>query len=113
MSENILQSLIDKMTLELKTIYGDKLREIIVFGSQARGDADEWSDIDIMVLVDIPKDEIADYDRIATDSASRIGVSNGVLISLLTQNTGFFNHWKQYLPLYANIKNEGKTYYAA
>ena len=36
----------------LKTKMGDHLKKAILFGSQARGDADESSDYDILVIVD-------------------------------------------------------------
>jgi predicted nucleotidyltransferase len=31
------------------------LRELILFGSKARGDSEEWSDVDVLVLVDDEK----------------------------------------------------------
>ena len=36
----------------LSTIFGARLREIRLFGSFARGDANEESDIDVLVLID-------------------------------------------------------------
>jgi predicted nucleotidyltransferase len=33
-------------------VFGDRLREIRLFGSYARGDADEESDVDVLVVVD-------------------------------------------------------------
>ena len=35
---------------------GDKLDKVILYGSYARGDYDDESDIDIMVLADIPRE---------------------------------------------------------
>ena len=32
--------------------YGDKIREIILYGSYARGEASKDSDIDLLVLID-------------------------------------------------------------
>jgi predicted nucleotidyltransferase len=29
-----------------------RLRELILFGSKARGDSEEWSDVDVLVLAD-------------------------------------------------------------
>ena len=35
-----------------KQLYGDKLNKIILYGSYARGDNTEESDIDIMIILD-------------------------------------------------------------
>jgi predicted nucleotidyltransferase len=32
--------------------YGDRLRELVLFGSHARGDAHEESDVDLLVVID-------------------------------------------------------------
>jgi predicted nucleotidyltransferase len=32
--------------------YGERLREVVLFGSWARGEADEESDVDVLVVVD-------------------------------------------------------------
>lgn len=38
----------------LRETYGDRLRRAILYGSQARGDADEESDVDVLVVLDGP-----------------------------------------------------------
>ena len=50
MPENI-RNIIYRFSQELRRILGDKLTKIIVYGSYARGDFRENSDIDIMILV--------------------------------------------------------------
>ena len=37
---------------ELRTLYGDRLRQVLLFGSWARGDAHPESDIDLLVVLD-------------------------------------------------------------
>ena len=58
--ENILQSI--KETLKQTVPSGTK---VYLFGSQARGDAREDSDWDILILLDKPKLEGTDYDNIS------------------------------------------------
>jgi uncharacterized protein len=36
----------------LRRVFGDRLRDVRLFGSYARGEADEDSDVDVLVLVD-------------------------------------------------------------
>ncbi len=48
-----MKELLDKYIAEIKKIYGTHLQEVILYGSYARGDFKEDSDIDIMILLDI------------------------------------------------------------
>jgi predicted nucleotidyltransferase len=36
--------------------YGERLKGVVLYGSEARGEADEGSDVDLMVLLDGPVD---------------------------------------------------------
>ena len=38
---------------EVKKIYGERLKSVILYGSYARGDFRPDSDIDIMIMVDL------------------------------------------------------------
>ena len=60
MPENI-RNIIYRFSQELRSILGDKLTKIIVYGSYARGDFRENSDIDIMILVDMSDIELKSY----------------------------------------------------
>jgi predicted nucleotidyltransferase len=47
-----LRSPLEAYAVRLRAIFGKRLREIRLFGSYARGEAHEDSDIDVLVLVD-------------------------------------------------------------
>ena len=49
-----LEKIITEFRQALEKIYGDKLINLVLYGSQARGDATEDSDIDIMVILKSP-----------------------------------------------------------
>ncbi len=51
---------LDEFILELKRRYGDRIYEVIVFGSYARGDASDESDIDVLIIGDVKLDEVID-----------------------------------------------------
>jgi predicted nucleotidyltransferase len=48
-----IEKLLQQYTDEIKNIYGSKLNSVILYGSYARGDYHENSDIDIMILLNI------------------------------------------------------------
>ena len=50
MPENV-SSIIYKFSQEVKRMLGEKLTKVIVYGSYARGDYRDNSDVDIMILV--------------------------------------------------------------
>lgn len=51
MAHKILEQLLEALKSELETLYGDKLASVILFGSQARGDAADDSDVDILIVL--------------------------------------------------------------
>jgi predicted nucleotidyltransferase len=46
-----LQPILKQLKQDLTTLYGDRLRHLTLFGSQARGDSDPDSDIDVLVVL--------------------------------------------------------------
>ena len=43
---------VDELGTQLRSIYRDRLVRLVLFGSQARGDADPDSDIDVLIVLD-------------------------------------------------------------
>ena len=57
----IMQDLIKQYVEEVRKIYGVHVRQIILYGSYARGDFHPDSDVDIMILVDMSDLELKAY----------------------------------------------------
>ena len=53
--------LIDEYVEDVKDLFGEHLRAVILFGSYARGDFREDSDVDIMILIDFDDNETERY----------------------------------------------------
>jgi len=79
--------------------------KVILFGSQARGDAHEESDWDLLVLLNKEKRTSEDYDKYASPF-DELGWNYGVAINpiLYTQN-----QWEQgkIFPFFKNVMREG------
>ena len=104
-----VQEILDKFTRECINILGDRVKKIILYGSYARGDYNDSSDIDIMILTDLTDDEIVTYRKEIYDIAYDIEWDNNfeINISPLIKNIDKFNYWLEYLPFYMNVQKEG------
>ena len=47
----------------LQSIFGNELEQLLLYGSYARGEQDSESDIDLLALVNMPKERLAGYRR--------------------------------------------------
>lgn len=79
---------------------------LILYGSYARGDNREDSDIDLLILVNQDKITHADKDKV-TYPLYDIEFKTGVIISpMVYTKEGWANH--RVTPFYENVNNEGK-----
>ena len=92
----------------LKNIFGGSLEQICLYGSYARGDFDAESDVNIMVLVDLPKDKLSSYRRKVSDLSFVLDLKYDVLLSIKLQDKETFQKFAEVLPFFKNIIREGK-----
>ena len=107
-----LSNILKELKKEFKSIYGEKLRKVLLFGSYARGDHQYGSDLDLMVLVDLQNDEIKKHRNQVLDLTTDISIRYGIVISVIENNYDHFYEWVDYLPFYNNVNNEGVDIYA-
>jgi len=99
-----IKKVLEKFKKEIEKSYGKRLKNIILYGSWARSDATDDSDIDVLVILEgkvIPGKEI---DRMI-DIITEINLKYGVLISVYPVSE------EDYLtinsPLLINVRREG------
>ena len=102
-----IQNIIYKFAQTMKMIFGSSLDKIIVYGSYARGDFNKNSDVDIMILVNLPEAEIRKYENAVYDAAFEIEMNTAVDISPVRKSREDFVYWEDTLPYYKNVKEEG------
>ena len=107
------ESLLEQYIENIKGIYGDHLKRVILYGSYARGDYNEGSDIDIMILLDLPDLAIKDYGQELSYMTFDFNMDNDVDISPFAKNEEHFDLWSQNYPFYFAVKNEGIVLYDA
>ena len=108
-----LKSILDKLAESLINAYRDKLKSVILYGSFARGTAAPESDIDVLVLVDSPLEELKKYQDQLCDVSTDFALQYFRVFSIIDVSYAEFNEWKQVLPFYHNVANEGVVLYAA
>lgn len=96
----------------LKPLFPQGPMEAILFGSYARGEADNESDIDVMVLVDSSRQDISKKTREISNVAADLLLSRGVMVSPIVENRRYFQDNVGLLPFYQNIVREGVRYNA-
>ena len=84
--------------------YGDKIREIILYGSHARGEATKDSDIDLLVLIDDTIDPF-EVRRSLSDLLFDILLEKGELVSVVVLPKTFFENYNY--PFVINVRKEG------
>lgn len=97
---------IKELKRRLKETYGEKLKEIRLFGSKARGDFDPESDIDIFLLFNSDIDW--KFENEVWDLAYEIDLQFGVLFNVIIFSTKQLKDPKmRILPFFRSVKKEG------
>lgn len=86
---------------------GGSVKKIILYGSYARGDYTNQSDMDIMILTSLDDAGIRNIENQIYDIAFDYEMSRGIVISVNIQNIDHFNYWLGALPYYDNVEKEG------
>ncbi len=102
-----VSQIIYRFSQELKGILGNKLSKVIVYGSYARGDYNDRSDVDVMILVNMSDEEIRTIKNEIYDLAFDIQISTGIEISPIIKNEEQYEYWMDTLPFYRNVREEG------
>ena len=88
-------------------ICGKSLRDVILYGSYARGDFQDWSDIDIMILAAVSDAECRQFNRQINELLIELIHYTNLLLSINVIPHSRFEHMKDVYPFYNNIANEG------
>lgn len=99
-----IRGIIREVKAALEAIYKDRLRGIVLFGSWARGEATDGSDIDLLILLDDVQDPVRELDQYS-EKIHEIDLEYDVVISTVPVDAAQFSALK--LPLFICARREG------
>jgi len=96
-----------KVLSAAKNTLGDRLDKVILFGSYARGDFDNESDIDFFVLADVPHEETTTWRKNIDNRIPNIWFEHDLLVCIHVTSKAMFDRYYSILPFYQNVVKEG------
>ena len=97
-----MYNLIGQYIEEIKKIYGSHVRQIILYGSYAKGDFRTDSDI-----------ELKSYGEKLSYMTYDFNLDHDIDIKPIAKSEEIFNKWVVNYPFYSNIHKEGVILYGA
>jgi len=90
---------------DLRRLYGDRLRKVVLFGSWARGDAHPESDIDVLVVLDRVDSWWKEHERMS-ETLYRHSLDNDTVVSAYVVSERDYAVAQR--PVLARVRSEGK-----
>ena len=100
----VIRDILRDVKADLRGLYGDRLRDVILYGSWARGEATADSDIDLAVVLQGLVSPGREIDRMI-DAITDLNLKHDVLISIYPVSEESYVTVRS--PLLINIRREG------
>lgn len=99
-----MKKLLVEVKKRLKEIYGDNLKDVILYGSYARGDFSQGSDIDLIILLGKMEQRMTERKKYF-DAIWELELKYDMVISILPFKEEEYKTRR--LPIILNAKREG------
>lgn len=106
-TRNELDLILQQMAEIYRSVYGEKIVKIVLYGSYARGDYQADSDVDIVAIVRGERTNLQQQLKEIWDVSSDLELEYGTIVSPTVIPFEEFEKYKNDLPYYKNIQNEG------
>ena len=91
-------------------VFDKKISDAYLYGSYARGDYNEESDVDILLTVDVEPEELPPYRKALSHVRGELSLRHDVLVSVNVEPLRRFRRYANALPYYQNVIREGIRY---
>lgn len=106
-TKNELNRMMQKLLQIYRSVYGEKLDRVILYGSYARGDYNKDSDVDIVAIVHGERKNLQEQLKQVWDSSSELELEYDTIVSPTVIPYEEFKQYQDDLPYYRNIAREG------
>ena len=110
MTPEKIQEVVTRFASGAREIYGSALHEVILYGSCARGDFEPDSDIDILILLNLPQDRMNAERKKILDMSNQLDIDYDVVLAPVLQSTQIFDRYLPASKFYQNVRAEGVRY---
>lgn len=107
MTQDKIKEVVEKLAAEAKGMFGSELKSVVLYGSCARGDFTSDSDIDVMILLDIPVEELEAARKQISDISSKLDWDYDVVLTPVLQSYQIFLKYMSASAFYQNVQREG------
>lgn len=106
-SRNDLNCILQEIAEIYRSVYGKDLVKVILYGSYARGDYDNESDVDIVAIVHGNRVDLQEQLKAIWDESTELELKYETIISPSVIPYEEFEQYREDLPYYHNIAEEG------
>ncbi len=106
-NKNELDQILKKLTSSYYSVYGNRVVRILLYGSYARGDNSEYSDVDVVALVHGEREELQKKLQEVWDVSSELELECETILSPTVIPYEEFEKYLNDIPYYKNIEKEG------
>lgn len=109
-SQNQAIGILGEVYAACNPVFGNAIKDAYLYGSYARGDYHEESDIDILLTVDLEPAAISKLRNRVGMISSDLSLKHDVTVSVTVKPFAQFRQYADVLPYYRNVLGEGIRY---
>lgn len=106
-SKNELNILLKKIADIYREVYGEDIVRIVLYGSYARGTYDQYSDVDIVAIVNGDRAVLQKKLKSVWDKSADLELEYELILSPTVIPWDEYEKYRHDIPYYGNIEREG------
>jgi len=111
LNDNLINAVKTESTYLVRNLMQEDLVEMVLYGSCARGDYTEDSDIDIALLTKSDRLEVKKYDEKLAAIATELAMKHFAIVNFVCLPYEEFEEKKAWYPYFRSIATEGEVLY--
>ena len=106
-SKHELNIILQKIAETYRAVYGNNLVKVMMYGSYARGDYDDYSDVDIAAIVKGERVTLQSELKKVWDISADLELQYETIVSPTVIPFDEYEQYRHDIPYYMNIEKEG------